>query len=224
MSTPIVSYEISVDAREVRSEAASWPEQARALRIVDDETYRQAAELLKAIKALRTRIDQTFGPHIKRAFEAHRALCHEKQAAEVPLTDAETILKRACSAWDMEQERRARAEEIRLRELAKLEAERQQLAEAAQLERDGYLEEAEAVLNAPVETPAVVVTKSTPKVTGISYREVWKFRVIDASRIPTEYLAVDTVKIGGVVRALKGATKIPGVEVYAERVTAASGR
>lgn len=48
------------------------------------------------------------------------------------------------------------------------------------------------------------------------------FEIKDMDAIPSEYLKIDKQKIGQVVRALKGATNIPGVEVYSEDVV--SGR
>jgi hypothetical protein len=223
------SYE-QLDASGVRSEALTWPERAKAARVSDTVTYLTACELLKGIKALRQKIGETFDPHIKRAFEAHRALCREKADAEAPLTEAEMILKRALVAWDTEQERLRREEERRLADEARRQEEQRRLEEAAALEREAertqdpqLREEAHALFEQPIETPTVVVAKSTPKVSGITYRELWKYRIADASKVPREYLKVDDIRIGGVVRALKGGTKIPGVEVYVEKVAAAGG-
>jgi hypothetical protein len=55
-------------------------------------------------------------------------------------------------------------------------------------------------------------------------RENWKFRVTNEKLIPREYLKADEIKIGGVVRALKGSTNIPGVEVYNESIINAGRR
>ena len=89
----------------VKSEALAWPDRARALRITDEASYVEGGELLKAIKALRNKIAQTFDDHIKRAFELHRALVGEKKAAEAPLTQAEGIIKHGLIAYTEEQER-----------------------------------------------------------------------------------------------------------------------
>ena len=45
----------------------------------------------------------------------------------------------------------------------------------------------------------------------------WKFRVVAPESIPREYLTPDLVKIGQVVRAMRGATAIKGIETYAEK-------
>ena len=215
--------------------ALTWPERATALTIASPQTYSDAGELLKDIKALRKEVDAAFDPIIEAAHKAHKEANTQKKRAELPLIEAEQILKRGLIAYDTEQERIRLVEERRLQALAREQEEARQLAEAAELERmanaatdlvDGYQlrREAEAVLEAPIVAPVVVVEKATPKIAGLSYREVWKFRVVDATKVPREYLAVDEQKIGGVVRAMKGAVNIPGIEVYAEKVASAGSR
>jgi hypothetical protein len=66
---------------------------------------------------------------------------------------------------------------------------------------------------APV--PVVVVEKTAPSVTR---RTVAKFEIVDASKIPRQYLKPDEVAIGGVVRSLKMSAQIPGVRVWEETV------
>lgn len=224
-----------VDQQQVTERALTWPQRAGALTIQSPDSYTEAGEMLKGIKALRKEVDAAFDPIITAAHAAHREACSQKKRAETPLAEAETILKRGLIAYDTEQERIRRIEERRLQELARLEQEARQLAEAAELERQANAatdlteayqmrHEAEALLDAPIVAPVVVLERSTPKVSGISYREVWRFRVTDAATIPREYLAVDEQKIGGVVRAMKGATAIPGIEVYPEKVASAGSR
>lgn len=219
------------DPDAIRSEALSWPDRAKALAVTDPSSYEEGGALLKAIKALRNRIAETFDGHIKRAHEAHKALVAEKAAAEKPLTEAETMIKRALVAYTEAEEKRRREEERRLAEEARKVEEARRLEEAAALEAealasgdDEMLATAQEIVAAPVVSPVIVLPTERPKVAGISYREVWKFRVTNAALVPREYLSVDEQKIGGVVRAMKGAAKIPGVEVYAERIASASGR
>ena len=210
----------------VKKEALSWPDRAKTLKVKDNDSYLQGGDLLKGIKALRQKIAELFDPHIKRAYDAHKALVREKADAEMPLTEAERIIKGALVAYTEEQERKRRDEERRLAEEARRREEDRRVAEAAALEQAGEYDEAVAVLaeaeTAP--TPVVVLASATPKVQGISYRTVWRFRIIDAKKIPDEYKVPDETKIGAVVRAMKGETRIAGIEVYEDRIAAASGR
>jgi hypothetical protein len=76
----------------------------------------------------------------------------------------------------------------------------------------------------PMPSMAPIVVESTmPKVAGTGKRENWLFRVKNPDLIPREYLMPDDPfdaksypKVARVVRAMKSATNIPGIEVYPE--------
>lgn len=198
--------------------------------ITTHEEYVGCASHLKLVKAYQKRVTEFFSPHKARALAAHRGLCDEERNALERANADEVSCKAVMVQWDNEQERLRKLEEARLAEAARQQQERDQLELAAELESEAHrtgdfdlLQEATAVLELPVSTPTIFVQKATPKVAGISYREVWKFRVTDPAKVPREYLSVDEVKIGGVVRALKNAAQIPGVEVYREKTAAAGG-
>lgn len=219
----------------VIDQALSWPQRAKALTILTAATYDEAGEMLRGIKALRKEIDATFTPIITKAHDAHKEACAQKKRAEAPLAEAEAILKQGLIGYQTVQEQIRQADERRLQAIARQEEETRRLDEAAALERaasaaidltEGFQlrREAEALLEQPIVAPVVTLASSTPKLAGISYREVWKFRVTDPALVPREYLAIDEQKIGGVVRALKGAATIPGIQAYAEKVASAGSR
>jgi len=56
--------------------------------------------------------------------------------------------------------------------------------------------------------------KVQTEVGSLGTAKLWKFEVVDATLVPRDYLAVDEVKIGKVVRALKLETRIPGIDPY----------
>lgn len=230
----------TLNAEDVRTEALTWPERAAATRIADGVTYTNACELLKGIKALRGRIGETFDPHIRRALEAHRALVKEKGDAEAPLTEAERTLKRAIGDYDMEQERLRQEEERRQREVLRQQEEARRLEEAAALEiqaqdtGDALLrEEAEQLISEPVNVPAPIVVKSTPKIAGISFRDTWSARVINLQKLVAyvganpqflNYVTPNATALNTAARAQKDGFKVPGVELVKQRITAAGSR
>lgn len=117
-------------------------------------------------------------------------------------------------------DRKAREKEIEAQrkagDLNKKEAERQkkEAAEAAAREKERAAKDA-AVQAANVQE--VKVEASTPKVAGIRARVNWKFRIVDANKIPRAYLKADEVAIGQFVREAKKAGEvIPGIEAYSE--------
>lgn len=194
--------------------------------IVDNATLTTAAEMMLDAKRRIRVIEKRFvgtpdapGPETQ-AKVAHAAIRNMKNELIEPYERIERdILKPAIAAFNAEQDQKRRAEEDRQREEQKKRIEDERLKAAAQLEKDGENEAAQELIEAPIEAPVVVIPKEQAP-PGISYRENWKFRVVDDSKIPREYMTVDEKKIGGVVRALKGETRIAGVEVYSEQVVA----
>lgn len=224
----------------VLEEALSWPERAKAARITDAASYLSAAELLKGIKALKARIAETFDPHIKRAHDAHKALCKEKQDAEAPLSSAESIIKSGLLAFDREQEAIRREEQRRQEEAARRQAEADALARAAALEAEGkawgdeaLVQEAAQIVEEAIQAPAPViapVAKATPKVAGIAMRTDWTcecsdlFKLVQFIAAHPQHLhlvAFNQTAGNSLARALKENLQIPGVRaVPVQRVAA----
>lgn len=221
-----------------KAEARTWPERARAAVIRSVESYTAAAELLQGMKALRKRIAETFDPHIKRAFESHRALTREKADAEAPLAEAERIVKDAMVAWDTEQERIRIEAQRKADEEARQREEQERLDRAAAMEREGnefgddaMVKEANALINEPA--PVVVaapVAKATPKVSGITYRTTYSARVTDvmalvrfvaANPSHVALLTPNLTALNAQARSLKTALRIPGVQVIETKDVAA---
>lgn len=201
---------------EVTTLALSVPEQAKQISIKTMDDYVRAGEIMLTIKAIRKKITDTFKPIKQKMDAAKQEVLDQERAADAPLKEAEALLSPQIITWNREQERIRQAEEARLREESRKQEEERRLQEAILAEQHGQKEEAEAIMETPVQVAPVVVPKSVPKVSGMSIRDNWKFKITNEKLIPREYLKVDEVKIGQVVRALKSATNIPGVEVYNE--------
>ena len=206
---------MQIDTTEIQAETKDVAQRAGEIAIVDEPSCGEAVTFLRAVKTLRKRVGDTFDTPIKAAHEAHKAVIAAKREHDDPLRTAETIVKSKVGAYQDEQ-RRIRLEADRLlREKAELAEEERRLAEAEELEKSGRSAEAEAVIEAPAPVVAVTIPPA-PKHQGITTTQRWKFRVTDSSLIPREYLSIDMVKIGGVVRSMKGQTKIPGIVAYPE--------
>jgi hypothetical protein len=214
------------DLAPMRIEASGLPVTARTIPIHDEPSSHAASALLTRIKSLRTRLEELLAPHIKRAFEAHRALVEDRRRLEAPLAEAETILKGRLAAFTIEEEHRRALEARRQRAEAQDARNARIWAEVEALEAAGYQQEAADIVAEFVQGPVVpaVVTPARVTAPGISYREVWRYEVIDQAQVPRDYLTIDHTKLGGVVRALKSAATIPGVRIWVERTIAATGR
>lgn len=224
---------LNTERQEIEQKALSIPEHARDLKIINTETYQRGGELLVAIKGLRKEIDNCFSPIIEKAFAAHKEAVAQRRKVEAPLVEAEAILKPAMAAWDTEQERIRREEQRRLEDAARKRAEDEQLAMAAQAERAGDKESAQAIIDAPVEVAPVIVPTAAPKLSGVSYRENWSAQVVDimalikavaAGQQPASLLTVNLPALNQMARALKDSLNIPGVKAVCEKVVAAGSR
>jgi len=210
--------------QELEEKTLSFPKQASLLKVSDQTTLTKANGFLLDVKAMQKQINDTFDPVIKKAHEAHREAISQKKKYETPLRDAEGIVKKEIGAYMAEQERiRKEAEEKVRREIEEAERkarenEERRLQEAIEAEEAGDIEAAENILNSIPSKPEPIATPvpMKPLTQGISTQKRWKFRITDADKIPREYMKPDEQKIGAVVRATKGQTRIPGVEIYSE--------
>ncbi len=208
--------------KEVTEKAVALVEQAKGIVILDDEQYAAAAEFLKGIVDLRREIKAVFDPIVDAAHKAHKAATAQRAAALKPVEEAEAIARRAVAKYREEQEAAKAAaikeeEERRALEQTALEVTAESAIAA------GDLEEAKAIyrdLHQLMKEPSVQVT---PKVEGVTFREIWRFEITDEKALPREYLTPDLKKIGGYVSAMKGESNIPGVRVWAEKVVAVGG-
>jgi hypothetical protein len=206
-----------MEAGEIEKQAVALRAESGALVVDSPERYAAAGEFLKGVKRYAAAVEEAFGPVVKSAHTAWKSAVAQRDKFLEPAADAERTVKGRMSTWFQEQERIRRAEEARLQAEAQRAAEEDRLAQAVAAEEAGEQEVADALADAPVVAPPVVVPRSAPDVKGVSVRSVWRWRVADERLVPREYLTIDEQKIGGVVRALKGQARIPGVEVFEEK-------
>ena len=200
---------------EVNTLALSVPDQAKQIAVIKtSEDYTRAGEVLLRIKEIRKKIEATFKPIKQKMDAAKKEVLDQEKAADKPLAEAEAWLKPMIAVYCAEQENIRQAEEARLREIARKEEEERQFAEALAAEAAGEKDVAEEIMAAPVQAPVVVVPKTVPKVSGIAIKKEWKFRIVDANKIPRQYLIPDEKAIGATVRGCGDKANIPGVEIY----------
>ena len=142
-----------------------------------------------------------------------------------PLTKAESVIKKATSAYLDEQERKRREAEERARRAAREEAERR-LAEASALESSGKLEEAAMALEEAeiIDSATVCIPASqNQKVKGVSSRRDWDIVSINDSKVPVDIAGtvirpVDKGIVMRLIRSSKGTIRIPGI-TYRETIS-----
>lgn len=132
---------------------------------------------------------------------------------------AEAEERRAREEKERQQREWEAKEKAKREEAERLAAEgKEEEARKAQDAADKAAEKAEerAQQAAEVHTPVPIVDSKVEKQGGVAAKVNWKFEIINKNLIPRSYLKVDEVAIGGVVRALKDKTDIPGIRAYPE--------
>ena len=214
--------DLAIDTKQIEARTGGAVAQAESLTVATDQHLEEGAGFLKGLKAIRKEIASTFDPIARKLHEAHKEVVAQKKRHSEPVEQAERIVKKKIGGYLADKERRRREEEAEIQEVARKQQEERRQEEALALEKAGKNKEAEALVEAPVVAPAIVIPQTTTKVEGISkLRKIWRFRVMDASLVPNDYKVVDEVKLGQVVRATKGTLEIPGVEIYSEDTVSA---
>lgn len=228
MDRQVVTGEVvlySEQEKQLGAEATSIEKRADAIIIKTDDDFAMAGQATKDVKTAQKRVEEFWEPMRASTYAAYKAVTDHKKAMIDPLKNAETILKRKMSAYQMEKERKRREEEERIRRLAQEETNRK-LEEAQKAEAEGdvfgaeyALAEAEVMDNM---AQTASVAKKTAKVNGISQSKKWEIRSIDLSKLPVEFAGVvirpaDERAIMQLIKATKGKIQIPGVE-YEETV------
>lgn len=217
--------------------ALTWPEKARALAVSDQGSYDLAADALRGIKALKSKADETFDKIILKARESLETARAEKNKIVRPLDEAEEILKTSRLAWQREQERLRCEEQDRLDRAAQEEAEAERQREiAAAKARGASRGEVKAIARQPVSVIPVEAPPTVLKSEGLSQRPNWKGEVTsiealliyivlgetsDVELVNPQFLGLlepNGPAVNALARALKTATKVPGVRVWNQLV------
>jgi septal ring factor EnvC (AmiA/AmiB activator) len=202
--------------QEITQEIISVKADASSLKVVDNDTYLQASELLKSLKELEKRIKDYFKPLKEQAHKAWKAVCDRENAEIEKLQPSMRYLNTQLTQYNLEQERKRQEEEARLRREAEKVEEERRLQEALEAEKTGNIKEAEAILEEKTFIPSPIVEKTIPKVKGQTMTTIWRWRVIDVNIVPREYMQVNEIAVNQIVKALKSKVNIPGIEVYQE--------
>jgi DNA repair exonuclease SbcCD ATPase subunit len=202
---------LTYDERKRReAEAERRRQEAERLRLEAEARERAQAEQAAREAAERARLDAERQKREAAEAEARSA----RQAQEAAEAKARGDQEAAQAAERRAAEAEADAE--RAREQARQDREKAIEARRLQLRAEAYTQEAQAQAAKPVE-----VAPEPVKVSGVSRKKVWKFRI--AGPVPTIYMKVDEEKIQSVVDRLKDmAQEQMGnwIEVYSEDVLA----
>ena len=227
----------------VSDEALTLPDQARALKVEDSDSFGKANTLFLLCHDMEKKITKTFAPLKKATNEAHKAATKAESDALKPVTEAKTIIKREMEGYNAVQEDIRRERERIAQEAERKKVETRQVERAAALEQQGHAALAEQVLAAPIQVPQVSLPTVKEELTGANFIPVWKYKIIDPKALlqaavdgkvsftvkdPDEEKTTGAVQISIEVGKLLGGTRemfnLPGVKAWQEQALRAAGR
>lgn len=210
---------------ELERQALDWPQRASAVQIIDQASYDQAIELLRAAKALRTAADVHHRPVIDAAYASHKAALAALKRVDEPLAMAETLIKTKVGIWDREQELRRREAERIAREQAERKAAEELEKEIEAIEASGARPEEVAAVIKEAERTVIVSPMAQPTyrpASGVSVRAPWSAVAVNmtlmiewVAKNPqfSSLLQVNQVALNQLARAQQSNLRIPGVQV-----------
>lgn len=198
--------------------------------VTDHDSLQLAVMVREDIGKAKTNIVAKLAEPKRWANKLHRWFCSLEGAALAPYEHLDAYESAQIRVYNVNQMAIRQQRERELAEQQRQEAEARATAEAAELERAGDHAMAAAVMEEAIAAPAPVVTIRDEVKTVVSFRRSWKWKYTGGPEnvkltppavlnramelIPRSMLTPDEQKIGAYVRAMKGASSIPGISVY----------
>ena len=205
---------MALDTSYIKTESQSIIEHAKSFEIKDTTDYQRAAALQILITDLINKIKETHNPVIEHWSKKHKEAITEREKDLLPLVGAKTILEGKRISYKNYVDIEKAKQEAALYQEEKRKAEELALLTAIQAEESGQKEAADKIIDNPITVAPVILPSAAPKTKGQINRKAPKFRIIDESLIPRQYLIPDNKSIKKVVKALKERHGIPGIEIY----------
>lgn len=206
------------DPAPMQREGTAVVERAKSLKVTTRGEYELAAgPELRHVKDLIRSIEDAFRDPKTKAYEAHKSITKLESDLLAFPKEAKRILERAMDDFLLEDERQTRLERARLQEEERKKAEEAKLAQAIALEQAGDRAAAEQVLESAVAPAPVHMEKA--KAAGVSYKTVYRFDVVDATKVGPKFLTPDIRKIQDVVDGMKydAAELVGGIRVFEKK-------
>ncbi len=176
---------------------------------------REAAEAdTRRVNEERRKEAQRLADEQRKADEERARLerAERERVAEEERKRAEKAAKDALKAGEI-----GKRDADRMKKAAETEAARKK-AEAEEVERVAREVAVKEAAASAANVQEVIVQPDLAKVAGVPSRRNWKFKIVDATKVPRLYCVPDEVTIGQMVRTIKDKAKvealIPGIEAY----------
>jgi hypothetical protein len=168
-----------------------------ALKITDETTNTNAVEFLKLIKIQYKKVEDQRKYIVKPLNDLVKKHNADFKPLTTALSNAEREIKSKMTGYARE-----------------VEAENRRIEEMNRKKEEKFVEK--VAEGKAVKAPVLKQAKEV-KAEGQSFRSVRKWEIEDATKIPREYLIIDTKKINTVVRA---GIDVPGLKIWEDKVVA----
>lgn len=192
---------------------------AKGLTITTHEDYDRGTTILKDIKTRVKAVKEYWKGPKEAANAAHKELVAKEAQMLKPLTEAESIIKKAMLAYTTDVERKRREAEEAARKAREAEVKRLE-AIAAKAEEQGDTDTAEVMRDMAEEVPiGEIAAAAAPTAKGVSVRTTWKARVVDPKAVPAyfegmELREINMTALNNIAKWRNGEAQIPGIEFY----------
>lgn len=200
------------------------PDNTFLVTITTKDQYTLADTVRKMVESERKIVLADIEPLVSDAHALHRKLTAKRDAALLPYDNLRKALVAGGDAYIKEEERKAEEAAAELREKARKEEEARRIREAAELEAENRVEEAEEIISAPITHVAQAPKPDLPKVDKRVYRPTtYKVRVRDmrafyqyVAQRPDLYdlITINEAALNRKAKALGKAFSMQGCEVY----------
>lgn len=195
------NIEQSKEIQEVHTQTSSIVSAAKSIVIENDFDLNKASIVAKDISDTKKSVEERRQFFVRPLNEQVKKVNDLFKILAAPLLEADTLIRSKVGAYRTAQAEVARKEQARLDALAA----KQQAALDKKAEKQG--------VEAPIIT-APVVAQPAAKVGHASMRKDWRFTIVDAAKVPADYLVVDESKIRKAIAG--GVREIAGVKIYQE--------
>ena len=191
--------------------------QFKIVKIKDDTTFQSASDLMGLAKKKIKEITDKRMKFTRPLDQLKKDIIAEVQPQIDLLEQIIADQNKEVLAYKEEQDRILKEQqEKEERERKRKEAELQRRLESAKKEETKEKLQEELELT-QTEVPVV---QETFKPKGLSFREVWKYRIIDEDKIPRTYMVPNEKLLSEMASKMKGKIEVPGVKFYQEKITA----
>jgi hypothetical protein len=192
------------------------------VQVLDAESFAAAGERVKTLTEIEKKVTGYWASLKEAAHKTWKGVVAKEKDMLDPLAKKKDEQKLLAKKWADAEEAKRREEERKAQEIAQKQADDEALARAADLEKNGEKEEAEAIISAPVPVAQVVVPSSVPKGYGGMTTKYYSAVVTDIKalakavlegKVPAMAIQGNETFLNAQARQLKETMAYPGVKV-----------